>query len=261
MESWIKLHRRFLDWEWYSCTNTKILFLHLILKANYENKKWRGERINRGQLFTSIRHMAMEVGISEKAIRNSLKKLEKTSEIIVEGASHGTMITICKYDTYQDNGKAKGEPKGKQGANKGQARGEQRATTKESKNIKNIRSKENKVDFLKNLKFISQDENLKNVFSDFHIYRLEIRKPLTQKAAELMDSKLEKISEKNFSLAAEILQQSMMNNWTGIFPVAANNQKNNQNNQNNDRISKEQTRNDAAKQAFIRLIAKSENSQ
>ena len=39
---WIKLHRKFLKWEWYSDINTKSLFLHLLLTANHKDKQWQG---------------------------------------------------------------------------------------------------------------------------------------------------------------------------------------------------------------------------
>ena len=35
----IKLYRSMLQWEWYDDVNVKVLFLHLLLKANYEEKK------------------------------------------------------------------------------------------------------------------------------------------------------------------------------------------------------------------------------
>ena len=36
--SWIKIYRSMLDWEWYSDNNTKSLFIHCLIKANYEEK-------------------------------------------------------------------------------------------------------------------------------------------------------------------------------------------------------------------------------
>lgn len=36
---WIKLHRKFTDWEWYHDRKVKEVFLHLLLKANYQEKK------------------------------------------------------------------------------------------------------------------------------------------------------------------------------------------------------------------------------
>jgi len=36
-----------LDWEWYDDINTKVLFIHLLIKANWKEKKWRGIKIKR----------------------------------------------------------------------------------------------------------------------------------------------------------------------------------------------------------------------
>lgn len=120
MEGWISLHRRFLEWEWYTDTNTKSLFIHLLLKANIESKKWRGIDISRGELFTSLNHLSEDLNLSIKQVRNCLSKLKKTSEICLQGASNGTKITICKYEYYQDTKNARGKQMGKQGASKGQ---------------------------------------------------------------------------------------------------------------------------------------------
>jgi hypothetical protein len=137
MTGWIKLHRSLLEWEWYDDINVKVTFIHLLLSANHAPKKWRGIDIGRGQLWTSIGNLAKEVGISEKQIRNCLKKLESTSEIATQGASNGTMITVCKYDSYQSKEESEGEQTGERWANDGRTMGEQRATNKNDNNYKN----------------------------------------------------------------------------------------------------------------------------
>lgn len=144
MEGWISLHRKFLSWEWYDDNNTKSLFIHCLLKANHSNKIWRGIEIKRGQFFTSINHLSTELKLSIKQIRLSIKKLEKTGEIQIKGASKGTMITVCKYDSYQDNENKKGNQKDKQGASGGQTKGKQRATTNNDNN-KNKKNNDNKL--------------------------------------------------------------------------------------------------------------------
>ena len=58
--SWIKIYRSLLDWEWYDDINTCRLFIHLLLTANYEDKKWHGMVIKRGQRFCSSVTLAWE---------------------------------------------------------------------------------------------------------------------------------------------------------------------------------------------------------
>ena len=47
---WLKLHRKISEWEWYTDGNTFRLFLHLLLNANFEDKKWKGITIKKGEL-------------------------------------------------------------------------------------------------------------------------------------------------------------------------------------------------------------------
>ena len=114
MEGWIKLYRQTIKWEWYQDANVFRLFIHLLLMANSEDKEWRGITIKRGQLFTSVQHLCIDLKLTAKQIRIAMDKLEKGKQIDVKGASNGTMITIYKYDTYQSNAETEGQTKGKQ---------------------------------------------------------------------------------------------------------------------------------------------------
>ena len=53
MSGWIKLHRSFLNWEWWDDPNTTRLLIYLLCSVNYERKKWRGQVIEAGTLITS----------------------------------------------------------------------------------------------------------------------------------------------------------------------------------------------------------------
>lgn len=142
MDGWIKIHRQILEWRWYSDINVTRLFLHLLLKANFEVKDWQNTTIGRGQLVTSIGRLADQTNLTPKQVRNALAKLEKTGEIITKGANKFTTITICKYDIYQCLEDEQGQTKGNQRANRGQTEGNQRATNKEYKELNNIRTEE-----------------------------------------------------------------------------------------------------------------------
>ena len=101
MEGWIKLHRQILDWEWYNDINVKVLFLHLLLTANYEDKKWQGTIIKRGQLVTSRQHLAEQTGLSEQQVRTAIDKLKSTNNITTKSTNKYTTITIENYELYQ----------------------------------------------------------------------------------------------------------------------------------------------------------------
>ena len=97
----ITLHRQILDWEWYKDINTKVLFLHLLLKANYKDLNFEGRKILRGQLVTSLPSLASQTGLSVRQIRVSLDKLKLTGEVTSSVYARYRVITIVKYDEYQ----------------------------------------------------------------------------------------------------------------------------------------------------------------
>lgn len=100
---WIKLWRKFLGWEWYNDTNTTRLFIHLLLIANHKEGKWQGQTIKRGQLLTGRLSLKKATGISEQSIRTCLTRLKSTNEITTESTSKFSIITIVKYEDYQQD--------------------------------------------------------------------------------------------------------------------------------------------------------------
>ena len=101
MSGWIKIHRQILDWEWYSDTNSFRLFMHLILRANHKEKKFKGLILNAGSVVTSRDILAIEIGLSVQQIRTALNKLKSTNEITIKSSSQGTLIQIVNYSKYQ----------------------------------------------------------------------------------------------------------------------------------------------------------------
>ncbi len=80
-ESWIKIHNKFLNWEGYTDVNTKAVFIHCILKANWEDGLFRGIEASRGSFVTSRKQLSKELGLSEQEIRTAIKHLISTNEI------------------------------------------------------------------------------------------------------------------------------------------------------------------------------------
>ncbi len=138
----ILLFRKLINWEWYTDVNTKVLFIHCLLRANWKPGSWKGISYNRGQFITSLNTLAVETGLSVKMVRTALSHLIMTGEVTSEGQGKGKaqyrIITVVNYDSYQLTGQhkaSKGQAKGKAGANKGQ----QYKEDKESKEVKEER--------------------------------------------------------------------------------------------------------------------------
>jgi len=101
MEGWIKMHYKFLNWEWANDPKMVSLFLHLLLKANFQGKNWRGQDIKRGQLIIGLHTLSASTGISLQSLRTCLKRLKSTNEITIKSTNKYSLITIRNYDTYQ----------------------------------------------------------------------------------------------------------------------------------------------------------------
>jgi hypothetical protein len=138
---YIKLFRKFLEWEWYDDNNCKVVFLHLLLKSNYKQKRWRGKIIERGQLFTSIENLSNEMHLTTKQLRITLSKLENTGEITKQGTSEGTYITVCNYDSYQTNIITEQQADNERATSEQQANNKRTTTTNNNKKEKKEKNK------------------------------------------------------------------------------------------------------------------------
>lgn len=121
MEGYIKLHRKIIDWEWYTDVNTKCLFLHLMLMANHSDQKWRGETIKKGEFVTSLSHLSVQTGLSVQQVRTSLKKLQKTGDVTIKTTNKNTVIMVVKYDFYQSDKQIKNKQNTFESASKDKA--------------------------------------------------------------------------------------------------------------------------------------------
>lgn len=97
----LKLYYKLLDWEWYTNANVFRLFIHCLLKANRQTKKWQGYTIERGSFITSYPHLAKELGLSQQQIRTALNKLKLTGEITHKQQGSNSLIIVNNYSQYQ----------------------------------------------------------------------------------------------------------------------------------------------------------------
>lgn len=121
-------------------------WLWILTHANYKDgsfiKNGCLQHVKRGQLFTSIRYLALAWGWDRKTVARFLGAMETEKMITVTGLQKGTLITVRNYNKYQASEVSGSEEGATEGAtewtadstSKGTTEG---ATTKEVK--KNIR--------------------------------------------------------------------------------------------------------------------------
>jgi hypothetical protein len=107
---WVKLHRKLFENElWTAETFTKAqAWIDLFANANHkENTLWiRGNEVNikRGQLGWSELTMVKRWRWSKNKVRRYLKWLETKQQIKQQKSQLTTIITILKYNEYQEDG-------------------------------------------------------------------------------------------------------------------------------------------------------------
>ena len=104
-EGWISVHRKLLNWEWFTDVNVSHVFLYCLLRANHTNTKWRGQEIGRGQFITSLDTISKETGLTVRQIRTVLDKLKVTGELTSTASSKSRLISITNYNNYQGHDK------------------------------------------------------------------------------------------------------------------------------------------------------------
>ena len=90
-----------MNWEWYQDHKTKSLFIHCLLKANWQDGKYKGIDIPRGSFVTGRKKLSQELGMSEQEIRTCLKKLEKSENLTINATKQFSIISIKNYNEYQ----------------------------------------------------------------------------------------------------------------------------------------------------------------
>ena len=100
--NWIKLNRKILKWEWYSDNSTRSVFLHALLKANYEPSRYKGHELAIGDVVFGRKKWAEELGLSERQVRTAITHLKETGEIsTIKATNKFTILRIENWEFYQ----------------------------------------------------------------------------------------------------------------------------------------------------------------
>ena len=71
-----------------------LVWIDLLLSANTGERWYRGQKLHRGELRTSVSTIAESTGLNPKTVRLALKKLEESGEITLQTTNHYTQIFV-----------------------------------------------------------------------------------------------------------------------------------------------------------------------
>lgn len=211
-ETYIKLFRKFLKWEWYTDVITTKLFIHCLLRANYIDQNYRGEIIKAGSFVTGLDKLAHETGLTIRQVRTALKHLKLTNEVTSVSNSKGTIITVNNWLSYQSNDKQSDKPK----TNERQTNDKQVTTIKERK--KDIKKESKNKDIYILVDSLVENDLLNAKLKEFIDMRKSIKSPMTENAVKLLLNKLNELSE-DVDIQIQILDQSIISNWKSVYEL------------------------------------------
>lgn len=219
LNGYIKLHRQLLDWEWYKDTNTKIVFLHLMLCANFKDGNWRGQAVKRGQFITTYKTLSADLGLSLQQIRTTFEKMKSTNDITWIPTGKNILVTVVKFDVYQSNEQDEQHDEQHDSNNKTTTKQQQRNNEKKDKNDKNKTLKaflliENEEKYPSNF-----NNDLIDSFENFLHSRNNLRKPIKD-----IDARIKALSKQIDKFGSDsvldAIKNSIDNQYQGIFPKA-----------------------------------------
>ncbi|MDD5792271.1 MAG: hypothetical protein PUD22_06795 [Erysipelotrichaceae bacterium] len=208
--SYVKIYRSLTEWRLFHNKNALTLFITILLKANWKEKKWDGMVIESGEMVTSIKHLCELTNLTESKVRLLLKKMDG-EEITIKTTNRFTLIKLNKWAYYQGDSFENDNQNHKQMTIKTHSKRKRNTTTKE---------REEGEERIERQNLIALDD-FDRALLDFEEMRKKIRKPLTDSAKKMILKKLESMTTDRVE-QIEILNQSTMNCWQGLFPLNKN---------------------------------------
>lgn len=119
-KEFIKVYRKFMDWEWYTDVNVKTFFLHCLLRANWKSGEWHGIHYEAGEFITSLPNLCEETGLTMRQARTALSRLQATGELVSRTTdkttgkkmNKGRIITVVNWSSYQGDRQAERQAEG-----------------------------------------------------------------------------------------------------------------------------------------------------
>lgn len=156
--AFIKIDREILSSYCFANPNHLKVWIWLLVKANFKKtfaslkigKGYITVKVERGQLIFGRFKAEEELGLDGSMIYRILQKFEEQEQIKIEANNQYSIITICKYDVYQNNKSDIEQPTNSQRTTNGQLTESQRAADELDMNTskEGLEGKEDKEDIL-----------------------------------------------------------------------------------------------------------------
>lgn len=139
MSGWIKLHRQLLEWEWQQDSHMVHLYIHMLLKANREPKRWKGVMVEAGQFIGSRDSLSFSTGISVRSIRTCLERLKECGLLTSKATNKYTIFTLVKWGLHANGEGDSDQQTVQQVTSKRPANDQQTTTNKKDKKVENTK--------------------------------------------------------------------------------------------------------------------------
>lgn len=215
-QGWISLHRQIQDhWLWEDKPFSKgQAWVDLLLLANHDDNKFllgnELVKVEAGSFITSELKLMERWGWGKSKTRSFLEMLQNDGMIVKKSDRKKTTIIINNYGAFQDFETSK-QTTNRPRTDRKQTTNRPRTDTNNNDNNDNNENNDNKLSYC-------DDPALNKTVISFVEFRKSIKKPMSEHAVKLMINKLGKMTP-DVSEQIEILNQSIMNGWQGIFPL------------------------------------------
>ena len=249
--NWIKLHRSLLESDIWGDPSLVTLWIWCLLRANHRDREFQGRIIRRGSFVTGRHQAAQELGYSGGKVLRGLDRLESRGMITRQANNRFTIVTICKYESYQgteiDDGTANGTADGTaNGTADGTADGTANGTRTRRIRIKEGEEGKNNTPLTPpggtadqnpprtpkrraKASYAVEDQAyprpldtdaFRAAWQTWTLHRIEIGKPMTPLAAAKTLAKCESLGP---ARAIAAIDHSIANGWQGLFEPQATN--------------------------------------
>lgn len=229
MNEWIKMPRQLLE-EMYEDSDSLRLWFHLLLHADQN-----------GVVSTSLRELSEDTNLTIRSLRTRLRKYTERHTIDTQATQLKTIITICDYDSYI------GCENGKRHTNDTlttHSKNEEKETDKETKKETDKESSKEITKEIKKEIIKEKEERIVSplnppkgektfdwsilpseyipIVKDWLAYKREKSQTYKPIGFKALCKNLLKLSNGDPETARRIVEQSMLNNYAGLFPLKNN---------------------------------------